>query len=74
MIADRDKQALLSLIQSPTWKVLESIAELRCTRTQAQERIADSEFATLKNAIQYDGEVRGIKGYLQEIIELAHSV
>lgn len=71
MITDPQRILLKRLLISPEWKALEQLVEVICEEIKNRPKISDNEWETIKKTIGYDGEERGIRGFIQKIIDEA---
>lgn len=71
-MTDQDKQTLRSLLFTPHWKVLEQLADEMCREINGRTKVGETEFETVKKAINDEGEQRGIRSVLQRIFDLGN--
>lgn len=71
MISARDKSQLKRLFQSPEWRLVEQIASDLVAKWRSDSVVKDSEWDTLKTALINEGQTRGVKSLLQEILNQA---
>ena len=62
-----EKEQIRFLVESSQWQTLERLANLLCSKIRENSPLGDSEWETLKNVFMREGEVQGIKKFLQEI-------
>ena len=68
-MTEQEKKALLRLMQSPDFRVLESVIESMCQDIQSREKTRDTEWETLKNVLMDEGQVRGLRQLITSIME-----
>jgi hypothetical protein len=71
MITAREQNQLKRLFQSPEWRLVEQIATDLVAKWRSDNVVKDSEWETLKTALLNEGQARGVKLLLQEILEQA---
>ena len=64
----QEQSQIRNLIQSPQWATLERLAQLVVDKIKDDSTIRETEWETLKATVEQEGEVRGIKRLLQEIM------
>lgn len=69
MITNGDRNLLKNLFLSPTWKVLEHIADLYVEKINTEIVVKDSEWDTVKTALMNEGRKRGIGDFIKELLE-----
>lgn len=71
-IHDRDRPLMISLMNSPQWKVMNSLADKIIFALQTDPRTADTEWETARNSVDAEGQMKGIRRFLQEIQNASH--
>ncbi len=71
MITKHDRSLLKNLFQSPQWRIVELIANELVDKIKGDSVVRDTEWETLKTAVLNEGQIRGIKTLLQELLEQA---
>ncbi len=74
MITEGEKITLKRFLFTQEWKVLEHLIFEMEKDINFRSKIADTEWETVKNTLLNEGEVRGIKRLMQNIIDLASQV
>jgi hypothetical protein len=64
---DKQKSALKMLLQSPEWKIVESIKDEYLKQITMDSSIRDTTDETLKETYLKEGRVQGIKQFIQEL-------
>ena len=68
---ERERQILRHFIFSPTWKVIEGLAETMIQSIEKRSRSFDSEWETIRHTLLDEGQVTGVRNLMQNIITLA---
>jgi len=68
---EKDRNLLKNLFQSPGWRVLETVANIMVEEYRSEIKIKDSEWETLKATLLSEGMERGIKNFLQRLLNEA---
>lgn len=71
MISKQDKSLLKNLFQSPQWRLVEQIASDLVLKWRSESCVRDSEWETVKTLLINEGQSRGVKSLLQEILDQA---
>ena len=66
-LSQSEKSGIKQLLSSPHWKTVENVAEQIINRIREEEGIKDSEWETVKNAIDKESQVKGIRRLFQEL-------
>ena len=66
-LSQSEKSGIKQLLSSLHWKTVETIAEQIISRIREEEGIKDSEWETVKNAIDKESQVKGIRRLFQEL-------
>lgn len=72
MIGDPQKQQIRQVLQSPQWQAAEALANELCRRIREQAIVKDDWTQTLQEAYLQEGQIRGIRSFLQELYKAAH--
>lgn len=67
MITESDRAKLLQIIQSPQWAIVEQIANSLCDKISYESVVRDTEWGTISESLLNEGQVRGIKRFIQEL-------
>lgn len=73
MITIREKSQLKRLFQSPEWRLVEQITADLVAKWRSDSVVKDSEWETVKTALINEGQARGVKNLLQEILTQAQN-
>ena len=68
----QQKSSIKAILQSPHWIVAEQVVEEVINGINQRVIIADNEWETLKNAVLYEGERRGIKEFINKLYQYAN--
>lgn len=68
-----DKSELQTLYRSRQMDALERVADALCAGWQSEVATGASEFQYLKNSLERDGKILGVRYFLKEIEKLANS-
>lgn len=71
MIDDRGRTQIKQLLSSPQWRIVEEIADGLCQKIRDEGVIRESEWETIRSLLTSEGEVRGIRRFLQELYSQA---
>lgn len=71
MITRGEKQAIKMFLQDPKWQIVEHIAQERVEKIRGDSIVKDTEWETLRTALLNEGNVRGVKEFIQELYRLA---
>ena len=71
MITRSEKEQFLKILQSPSWKVIENLANEMIAKIKDESMIKDDEWGTLKSVVMNEGRIRGISNFIQEIYSQA---
>lgn len=66
-----EQTLILQLLQSPQWSALESIAKRLHDEWNGESVVKDTEWDTLRAALEKEGRVRGLELFMQEIWRVA---
>ena len=66
-----EKSQVRMILQSPQWKTIEALANKFCDEVSYSNKVRDSEWDTLKAVLIDEGQVRGIRKFLQELYKEA---
>ena len=67
-LTPQEKSQIRHLIQSPQWATIERAAELFITKIRENSPIRDTADETLKETYLQEGQVRGIRDFLQKLL------
>lgn len=73
MISPNEKKLARGLLQTPQWRIAELIADEMCDKLKTDSVVRESEWETLKTALLNEGQIRGIRNFLQEIYNYAQN-
>lgn len=71
MIGKTEKQQILSVIQSPQFRIIEQVAKEFCDKLSREPVVGDSQWETIKTAVMTEGKIRGINDFISELYNLA---
>ena len=66
MITNTERTQVRQLLQSPQWPVAERLADMLIDQIKEEPSLADTEWQTLQNVLTREGEMRGIRRFIQE--------
>ena len=69
MLSPQQKSALKNLVNSPQWQIVTYIAEEYIKRVNERSTLQGSDWETLKATCLKEGEVQGIRQFVQEIFQ-----
>jgi len=67
MLSPQQKSSLKMFLQSPQWQTIQFLADEYIKRVNARSILQDSEWETLKQTCLKEGEVQGIRNFIQEL-------
>jgi len=67
MLSAIEKQQILSVISSPHWRTIEQFSEYLCGEIRKEHPIKDTEWETIKTVIFREGQIDGIKRFINEL-------
>lgn len=67
MISKPEQQQIRTMIQSPQWGAVEHVANELCDSLSYEPKTRETEWETLKATLMLEGQVRGIKRFIQEL-------
>ena len=68
-LTEQQKSSLKMLLQSPQWKIVESIQEEMVRQITLNSSIRETTDETLKETYLKEGRVQGIKAFIQELFQ-----
>ena len=68
-LTDQNKSALKNLLQSPTWKIVESIEEEWLKMKALDSSIRETTDETLKETYLKEGRIEGVKQFIGELFQ-----
>lgn len=71
MLTNQEKNQIKQILQSPQWATIERLANLLCDQINSDSTVKDDQWDTLKTTILQEGEVRGIRKFIQEMYKNA---
>jgi hypothetical protein len=66
-LSENQKSALRGLLQSPQWRIVLSLADEYIKRVAERPGLLDTEWESIKQMCLKEGEVQGIRNFLQEV-------
>lgn len=69
-LIEHQKSQIKQLLFSPQWNTIQLIAEEMIKEIQGQSSIRDSEYETLRETFLKEGKERGIRDFLQKLLDL----
>ena len=66
-LTTQEKSQLKAVIRSPQWRIVERVAEMMCVKVKENVPIRDSEWETLREVLQQEGQIQGIRKLMQEL-------
>jgi hypothetical protein len=72
MLTKGEQQQIKALLQDPKWAVIENQANDLCDKIKYDTAIRNSEFETLKAVFMNEGQVQGIKRFIQQLYKEAN--
>ncbi len=67
MLTLEQKSSLKNLVNSPQWQIVVFLAEEYIKHVQERSTLQESDWETLKQTCLKEGEVQGIRNFIQEI-------
>ena len=67
MLTKQQKSQLKQLIQSPSWAVVEVLVNEFCEKQRQDPALKETEWETLKTVLLVEGQVRGVRNFIQEV-------
>ena len=71
MITSGEKNQIRTLLQSPQWQTVESLANELIAKINADPKVSDKQWITLRKVLLGEGEVNGIKRLIRELYKAA---
>lgn len=71
MITQQQKSQIKSILQHPSWPLVEQIANELRTEIKLESCPKDTEWETVRTVIGLEGEYRGISRFLKKLYEYA---
>ena len=72
MIPNQDRMLLFHFVQSPTWQIVQNVANEIINQIQTNSKRGSTLDEIAIHAINADGQMEGIKRLLQELSTFAH--
>ncbi len=66
-----DAGFIKQLLQSPSWRVVEQVAEELKDQAKEQVGLRDTEWETIKSVAATEGRIQGINAFIQELYKIA---
>ena len=66
-----ERTQIRQILQSPGWQTAERLANILCDKIAYQSKVKDTEWETIRTALMEEGEVRGVKRFIQEMYNQA---
>lgn len=67
MITQAEKSMLRQLIQSPTWSIIERLAQKQIDKIKTDSYVKETEFETIKTVLLSEGQIQGITNLINYI-------
>jgi len=67
MITNGERGQIRQVLSTPQWQTVERMAEILCQSIKDSPVVKDTEWDTLRTALLNEGEVRGIRRFIQEL-------
>ena len=74
MITKTARQQIKHILVSPQWQTIERLATLFTDNIMYESVLRDNEWETIKTALMNEGQVQGIKRFIQELYKEAQNV
>lgn len=71
MISPTDKSVIKQFLQSPQYRVINSVVDELIKSWQSQSKIGSTEWETAKNVVRDEGMCEGIRTLFRELFKLA---
>lgn len=71
MITKGERSQIKNIIQSPGWQTIVRFVNLYCDKISYASVVRETEWDTLKTAIMNEGQIHGIKKFIQELYDQA---
>jgi len=67
MISKSERSQIKVILQSPHWQTVQRFAELYCEKIRSDPVLRDTQWETVKMAVLNEGQIMGIKKFIQEL-------
>ena len=74
MITKNEQQQIKLILQDPKWQTVENIATELCDKIAYEPVVAGNEWETISKALSNDGQIKGIRRFIQELFNQAQQV
>ena len=74
MITKTERQQIKHILVRPQWQTIERLATLFTDNIMYESVLRDNEWETIKTALMNEGQVQGIKRFIQELYKEAQNV
>ena len=71
MITAQEKSAIKQMLQSPQWKVIQSMSDELIKGWQNQSKLGETLWKTARNVVRDEGKCEGVRTLFQELFKLA---
>ena len=68
MIDKNQRGQIRQLLQSPQWRTVEEIANNMISKIKEDTVVRNTEWDTLQAALLNEGQIRGIRNFIQELM------
>lgn len=65
MISKQEQQQLLSLLQNPSWGIVDKMANELCDRIRYEVTVGADQWETVRDTLINEGQVRGIQRFIK---------
>ena len=69
MISEMEKGQIKAIVQSPQWGAVQHLADDLCRKIQDDKNSRDTEWESLRVMLNSEGQIEGIKRFIQELFK-----
>lgn len=73
-LPDAAKKSFQQLVFSPPWKAVEQLIDLMIQELNERQKVTDDQWETLRNFLDAEGQIHGLRRLQQEVIKHATNV
>lgn len=71
MITNAERSQIKQLLNSPQWQTIQRVADLLCEQIGDERTSKQTQWESIKTLLKKEGEIEGIKRFLQELFTQA---
>ena len=71
MISSNERTMVKNLLTQPQWRLAEQIANEMCSKLKEDSIVRNTEWDTIQAALLNEGQIRGIRNFIQELYQQA---